>query len=208
MALFDDLLTQLAAALQANDNASASTLAQRIRTLYPVAMIDEFQDTDPLQYYIFNTVYGHSPLVEDENLSEGSDSDVARGLSGLFMIGDPKQAIYAFRGADIFTYIQARRQVSAHYTLATNWRSSADMIAAVNTIFATPDRPFIYDSDIPFAAVNHSPKATERGWILDGVDQKALTFWFAQEEAPTAPISKGLQQANGWKQPRAKFSVF
>ncbi|HIF9541736.1 TPA: exodeoxyribonuclease V subunit beta [Photobacterium damselae] len=188
---FDDLLTQLAAALQANDNASASTLAQRIRTLYPVAMIDEFQDTDPLQYYIFNTVYGHSSLVEDENLSEGSDSDAARGPSGLFMIGDPKQAIYAFRGADIFTYIQARRQVSAHYTLATNWRSSADMIAAVNTIFATPDRPFIYDSDIPFAAVNHSPKATERGWILDGVDQKALTFWLAQEEVPTAPISKG-----------------
>jgi len=123
---FDDLLTRLSAAI---DQDEAQLLASRIRTLYPVAMIDEFQDTDPLQYSIFSRIYLDHPQT------------------GLFMIGDPKQAIYGFRGADIFTYIKARNQVSAHYTLGTNWRSSADMVQAVNQVFALPDSPFIYQSD-------------------------------------------------------------
>lgn len=110
---FDDLLTQLSASIDTDETA---LLTERIRTLYPVAMIDEFQDTDPLQYSIFSRIYLDNPEC------------------GLFMIGDPKQAIYGFRGADIFTYIKARNQVSAHYTLGTNWRSSADMVLAVNQI--------------------------------------------------------------------------
>ncbi len=81
-------------------------LVERIRTLCPVAMIDEFQDTDPLQCSIFSRIYLDNPQCS------------------LFIIGDPEQAISpGFRGADIFTYIKARNQVSAHYTLGTNWRS-------------------------------------------------------------------------------------
>lgn len=144
---FDDLLTQLSASI---DTDESELLAARIRTLYPVAMIDEFQDTDPLQYSIFSRIYLNNPEC------------------GLFMIGDPKQAIYGFRGADIFTYIKARNQVSAHYTLGTNWRSSADMVQAVNQVFALPDSPFIYDSDIPFLPVKYSPNAEKThldyGW--------------------------------------------
>ncbi|PSW12658.1 exodeoxyribonuclease V subunit beta [Photobacterium sanctipauli] len=178
---FDDLLTQLAAALSHDESAM---LAARIRNLFPVAMIDEFQDTDPLQYSIFNTVYG-----EKRQLPEGEEASAC----GLFMIGDPKQAIYAFRGADIFTYIQARRQVTAHYTLGTNWRSTAEMIEAVNCIFEQPKRPFIYDNDIAFLPVAHSPKAASRGWQLAGVKQPALSFW--RQEADE-PVKKGdYQQA-------------
>lgn len=171
---FDDLLTQLAAAL-AND--TDGSLAARIRGQFPVAMIDEFQDTDPLQYSIFNTVYG------DEHCSEEGIA-----VSGLFMIGDPKQAIYAFRGADIFTYIQARRQVTAHYTLGTNWRSTAEMVEAVNCIFQQPQRPFIYDQDITFLPVKHSPKAAERSWLLAGEKQPALSFW---RQDADEPVKKG-----------------
>ncbi|MCG6451056.1 UvrD-helicase domain-containing protein, partial [Vibrio parahaemolyticus] len=107
---------------------------------------------------------------------------------GLFMIGDPKQAIYGFRGADIFTYIKARNQVSAHYTLGTNWRSSADMVAAVNQVFTLPDSPFIYDNDIPFLPVSASPKAGGRAWLLNGEVQPALTYW---SMAADAPVTKG-----------------
>lgn len=165
---FDDLLTNLSAAIDSDDS---EQLTERIRTLYPVAMIDEFQDTDPLQYSIFSRIYLNNPEC------------------GLFMIGDPKQAIYGFRGADIFTYIKARNQVSSHFTLGTNWRSSADMIAAVNQVFDLPDSPFIYDDDIPFYPVNHSPKAQQRVWTMGGQKQPALTYWM--QEAEDKPLPKG-----------------
>ncbi|WP_045466514.1 exodeoxyribonuclease V subunit beta [Vibrio hyugaensis] len=165
---FDDLLTQLSASIDTDETA---LLTERIRTLYPVAMIDEFQDTDPLQYSIFSRIYLDNPEC------------------GLFMIGDPKQAIYGFRGADIFTYIKARNQVSAHYTLGTNWRSSADMVLAVNQIFALPDSPFIYDSDIPFHSVDYSPSADKRVWTMGGQKQTALTYWL--QEAEDKPLPKG-----------------
>ncbi|MEH0758581.1 exodeoxyribonuclease V subunit beta [Vibrio sp. 16] len=165
---FDDLLTQLSASI---DGDEMGLLAERIRTLYPVAMIDEFQDTDPLQYSIFSRIYLDYPQC------------------GLFMIGDPKQAIYGFRGADIFTYIKARNQVSSHFTLGTNWRSSADMVAAVNQIFSLPTSPFIYDQDIPFLPVNHSPNAEKRVWTMAGQKQPALTCWL--QDADEKPLPKG-----------------
>ncbi|ENM3734099.1 exodeoxyribonuclease V subunit beta [Vibrio cholerae] len=157
---FDDLLTQLSAAL---DNDEQGLLGERIRSLYPVAMIDEFQDTDPLQYSIFSRLYLDHPQC------------------GLLMIGDPKQAIYAFRGADIFTYIKARNQVSAHYTLGTNWRSSAAMVAAVNQVFSSATHPFIYSDDIPFQPVAASPGADKRHWSLEGQVQPALTYWWPED---------------------------
>ena len=173
---FDDLLTQLSAAIE---NDQDDLLTDRIRSQYPVAMIDEFQDTDPLQYSIFSSIY------------TGERAQQAR--CGLFMIGDPKQAIYAFRGADIFTYIKARRQVTDHYTLDTNWRSTADMIASVNSVFERPDSPFIYDQDIHFLSVNHSPKAPSRSWWLDGQQQSALTFWH-QDSVDGKPVTKASYQ--------------
>ncbi|MGL4454489.1 MAG: exodeoxyribonuclease V subunit beta, partial [Plesiomonas sp.] len=150
---FDDLLSHLSSALK---NDSLGLLGDAIRQRYPLAMIDEFQDTDPQQYHIFHTLYG------------------GRQDTGLLMIGDPKQAIYAFRGADIFTYIEARRNVSAHYTLQTNWRSSRSMVNAVNRLFSHAVNPFLFEQDIPFLAVDAAPDAAERQFMLQGEVQPAM----------------------------------
>ncbi|MDC0609364.1 exodeoxyribonuclease V subunit beta [Vibrio sp.] len=158
---FDDLLVQLSSAIDFDDQ---DILKQRIRALYPIAMIDEFQDTDPLQYSIFSRIYLSS-----------------KEPSGLFMIGDPKQAIYAFRGADIFTYIKARNQVTAHYTLATNWRSTADMVNVTNTIFSQASSPFLYDNDIPFIPVSAGTNADKNYWNISGQKQPALTYWWPED---------------------------
>jgi exodeoxyribonuclease V beta subunit len=157
---FDDLLSHLSLALKGDRDGQ---LAERIRALYPVAMIDEFQDTDPLQYHIFSHIYAEQPDC------------------GLLMIGDPKQAIYAFRGADIFTYIKARRQVASHFTLATNWRSARHMIASVNRLFMTANAPFIYQDDIPFLPVDASAPGEKRYWQLNRQIQPAMTYWWPND---------------------------
>ncbi|QXC35120.1 exodeoxyribonuclease V subunit beta [Aeromonas sp. FDAARGOS 1407] len=151
---FDDLLKDLDGAL---GSSLGERLCDRIRTTYRVAMIDEFQDTDPQQYRIFHRLYG-------------GHQDTA-----LLMIGDPKQAIYGFRGADIFTYIQARRNVSAHYTLGRNWRSSGALVAAVNGLFERAKDPFIYEADIPFLPVEAQGKS--KALLLEGEIAPVLHCW-------------------------------
>ncbi|MFQ2541141.1 exodeoxyribonuclease V subunit beta [Aeromonas caviae] len=151
---FDDLLRDLDGAL---GSGLGERLCERIRATYRVAMIDEFQDTDPQQYRIFHRLYG-------------GHQDTA-----LLMIGDPKQAIYGFRGADIFTYIQARRNVSAHYTLGRNWRSSRALVAAVNGLFERAKDPFIYEADIPFLPVEAQGKS--RALLIEGQTAPVLHCW-------------------------------
>ncbi|MBL1167209.1 exodeoxyribonuclease V subunit beta, partial [Escherichia coli] len=136
-------------------------LAQAIRQRYPVAMIDEFQDTDPQQYRIFQKLY------------------VGRPECGLLLIGDPKQAIYAFRGADIFTYMRARSEVSAHYTLETNWRSSPAMVGSVNHLFAQVEKPFLF-SQIPFIDVAAAAKNRGLAFELQNQPQPAMQFLLQQ----------------------------
>ncbi len=115
---FADMLVRLKEALE-GDNGEA--LRARIVEQFPVALIDEFQDTSPDQYRIFNLLY----RVED--------NDQARGL---FLIGDPKQSIYGFRGADIHSYLAARSATEGrHYQLGTNYRSTAALVEAVNQLF-------------------------------------------------------------------------
>ncbi|MGL4859839.1 MAG: UvrD-helicase domain-containing protein, partial [Enterobacteriaceae bacterium] len=152
---FDDLLSRLDSALASE---GGEALAQLIRQRYPLAMIDEFQDTDPQQYRIFRTLY------------------FAREECGLLLIGDPKQAIYAFRGADIFTYLQARQQITAHYTLKTNWRSSPAMVQAVNCLFSRPDQPFVV-SQIPFKPVEAADHNQTLIFEYQGQPVRPLRFW-------------------------------
>ncbi|GLQ46400.1 RecBCD enzyme subunit RecB [Dyella lipolytica] len=117
---FDDMLRQLDAALNSPRGAQ---LAETIATQYPVALIDEFQDTDPLQWRIFQRIYAH------------------RVETGLLLIGDPKQAIYGFRGADIHTYLSARDQAQAPtWTLTANYRSTPELVASMNRVFQYADR--------------------------------------------------------------------
>ncbi|WP_105189873.1 exodeoxyribonuclease V subunit beta [Pseudoalteromonas sp. T1lg48] len=153
----DDLLSGL---YQALGNDSEGELARQIRSQYPVAMIDEFQDTDPVQYGIFNTLY--RPLRS--------------AMSGLTMIGDPKQAIYGFRGADIFTYIDAKRQLDKQrlYTLAVNHRSSTELVGCVNYLFSGHPQSFIYNDEIPFFKVK--AKGKKEQLCLDGKPLAAMEF--------------------------------
>ncbi|TCP10930.1 DNA helicase/exodeoxyribonuclease V beta subunit [Crenobacter luteus] len=118
---FDDLLTDLAAAL--DDESRGPLLAAHMARTWRVALIDEFQDTDPVQYAIF----------------EKGFIDTGRTV---FLVGDPKQAIYSFRGADIFAYLAARSRASRHYTLSTNYRSDARLVETVNRLFARA-APFV-----------------------------------------------------------------
>jgi exodeoxyribonuclease V beta subunit len=126
---YDDLLARLNDALESP--VSGPGLAARLRQKYPCALVDEFQDTDPVQYDIFNKVY---PADSKE--------------TSLMMIGDPKQAIYAFRGADLYAYIRAREQVPAgsRYTLQKNFRSTPELIEAINRLFSPEhETPFLED---------------------------------------------------------------
>jgi exodeoxyribonuclease V beta subunit len=156
---FDDLLDKLDSALMGEGGA---VLAKRIRQQYPVAMIDEFQDTDPTQYRIFNRIY------------------LGQAECGLFMIGDPKQAIYSFRGADIFTYMQARHDTdpaSGHFTLKTNYRSHSLLVSGVNALFGKAQAPFIYEGEIDFYDVDASGKADETPLLINGVVPAPLVCW-------------------------------
>jgi exodeoxyribonuclease V beta subunit len=109
---YDDMLTRLADALA--DPARGA--AGRLRDRYRVVLVDEFQDTDPVQWEILRRAFhGHTALV---------------------LIGDPKQAIYAFRGADVLSYLDATEAATRHATLGTNWRSDAPLLAALDTVFA------------------------------------------------------------------------
>ena len=115
---FADMLQRLDAAL-AGDNGPA--LQAGILAQYPVALIDEFQDTSPLQYRLFDQIY--------RTADNGADS-------ALLLIGDPKQSIYGFRGADIYSYLQARQATEGrHYVLDTNFRSTEALVDAVNQWF-------------------------------------------------------------------------
>ncbi|MEY4718557.1 MAG: exodeoxyribonuclease subunit beta [Pseudomonadota bacterium] len=183
---FDDLLIQLDSALQSSQG---PRLAQVIRQQYPVAMIDEFQDTDPLQYRIFSRVYQSPDAVE---------------RSGLFMIGDPKQAIYAFRGADIHTYLQAKRDVAGQlYTLEQNFRSTQSMVSAVNRVFEFaehhPGGAFHFKSGadahnpVPFLPVKAQGRP-ER-FIVEGQMVAALQLWLWQVESEEGLCNQAAYQA-------------
>jgi exodeoxyribonuclease V beta subunit len=150
----DDLLRLLANALRGSHG---EALAEHIRQQYPFAMIDEFQDTDSLQYEIFNQVYSQQQS------------------SGLYMIGDPKQAIYSFRGADIFTYLQAGKSLAEdrRFTLNKNWRSHSDLVSATNELFCRHNEPFVLPGKIEFQSVVASGKSDKNFFYYRGQNKCA-----------------------------------
>ncbi|MFK7898091.1 MAG: exodeoxyribonuclease V subunit beta [Myxococcota bacterium] len=162
---FDDLLSALRSALRAG---SGDRLADLLRAQYPFALIDEFQDTDPVQYEIFETVWHQRPE--------------AAGPGSLVLIGDPKQAIYSFRGADIFTYLRAGKDAGeAVFNLGKNWRSTPGLIAAVNALFEGPADVFGI-GEIGFHPVAPRPNA-ERGWSAPGRSESGMRVLYAGIEA-------------------------
>ena len=183
---FDDMLLRLDAALQ---GAGGERLATLIREQFPVALIDEFQDTDPVQYRIFERIY---------RLEENDEQ------TGLFLIGDPKQAIYAFRGADIYTYLRARSATAGRWhTLDTNYRSSRSMVDAVNHVFERAEqRPegrgaFLFrgrdDNPVPFAQALAQGRKEQLEY--DGQPLAALTLWHLQTDQPLSGVAYRQQLA-------------
>jgi exodeoxyribonuclease V beta subunit len=152
---FDDLLVKLEEALS---GPGGETLAAALRERYGAALIDEFQDTDSIQYSIFRRIFG----------GHGAP---------LFLIGDPKQAIYGFRGADIFSYMEAARETPRRWTLAENWRSEPGLISAVNAIFARADNPFIFE-EISFHPARPAQAKRHERLQVDGHGPPSLQLWF------------------------------
>lgn len=157
---FDDLLVNLQQAL-----CERPVLAQQLVQDYPVALIDEFQDTDPIQYEVFSRIYEKKGI--------------------LVFVGDPKQAIYAFRGADIHTYLRAAHDIdqSYHYTLDRNFRSTPALLDAFNYFFSRSQDPFRNELSVAYETVKagksnlifQAPQlhAPLRFWIWEKQDQEA-----------------------------------
>ncbi len=113
-----------------------------IRENFPILLIDEFQDTDFLQFNIFNHIY----------IKNFSSLDTK-----LVLIGDPKQSIYTFRGANIFNYIKSKKNIDFLYTLNINWRSSIYFIKSMNYLFSRINNPFSL-KEIKYFNVDYSYK--------------------------------------------------
>ncbi len=162
---FDDLIHRLHDALF---GPGGERLAERITCQYRVALIDEFQDTDPLQYALFERIYRD------------------RAGSALLMIGDPKQAIYSFRGADIHAYVRAKHGTppAARHTMDTNWRSTSGLVAGVNALFGRLADPFLFARDIGFTAMQAAGEADRRPLRVDGVEPAPLRFWIPDGAGP------------------------
>ena len=165
---FDDLLTKLDAALQ---GPNGENLSEILKGKFKAALIDEFQDTDAVQYSIFNQVFGAPPSI-------------------LFLIGDPKQAIYGFRGADIFTYIEASSNASSRFTLSENWRSEPGLISAINALFKNSEKPFVFD-EIAFLPAKPALAKNHERLSVEG-DPGPLQIWYmnSSELSGKDPISK------------------
>ncbi len=154
---FQDQLTGL---LDALESGAGATLADRIRQQMPVALFDEFQDTDTTQYRIFRHIYASAET------------------RSLTLIGDPKQAIYSFRGGDIFTYMQARRLSGLRcYSLPTNWRSHRRLVKAINTLFTHREDAFVYADSIAFSPVAAVADNDALQLLQDNQPAAAMTLW-------------------------------
>lgn len=170
---FDDLITNLRDAVQESVSGK-NTLIAKIRDLYPVAMIDEFQDTDKAQYDIFYNIYLRG-ATKGNPIRNRDDY-----ICSLFLIGDPKQSIYRFRNADINTYFYARKKNSdiadgQFFNMDTNYRSDPRTVLSVNALFrseptADPadERNVFRTPEIKFTEVNSREKGEELVWNNNG----------------------------------------
>jgi exodeoxyribonuclease V beta subunit len=185
---FNDLLIHLYKALTGS---KSSQLINLIRYKYLAALIDEFQDTDSVQYQIFRKVYAdHEQRI-------------------LFLIGDPKQAIYSFRGADIFTYMIASRDAQNRYTLTTNWRSEVNLIASVNQLFTRVTKhPFWFES-IAFQPVQapheEGLSRNQPSLKIENKSLPPLQLWFVSRQQASFAGDKPINK--GWAQQQIPLSV-
>jgi exodeoxyribonuclease V beta subunit len=168
---FNDLITGLRDALQ-GDN--AELLRAAMLEQFPATLVDEFQDTDPDQYQILHCLYGNQPEAF------------------LCMIGDPKQAIYSFRGGDIFAYLKAKEDVDYQWTMDTNYRSTPAVINGYNQAFLQNDsdeNSTLFRFGIGYHRINASDNKTDAIFS----DNTAAVQW--RHFIPQEPEDKGEKKS-------------
>lgn len=168
---FDDMLFNVHDRLT---NGRYPWLASSLKARFPAALIDEFQDTDPLQFEIFRSIYGAKDTP-------------------LFLVGDPKQAIYSFRHADLHTYLRARQHATQEHSLAANQRSSRELLAALNGLFTTNPRAFM------LPGLNYQPVEfglKPRSEFIDNSEARAaLQVWTLPENDEGQLLKKNARLA-------------
>ncbi|HLM53550.1 MAG TPA: UvrD-helicase domain-containing protein, partial [Pseudoxanthomonas sp.] len=164
---YDDLIDRVAEAI---DGPQADLLVARLRAQYAVALVDEFQDTDPRQWRIFERSFG-----------------AASRAPALFVIGDPKQAIYGFRGGDVESYLAAQAVAQPAPPLALNFRSRPGVLRAIAALYAqaqsSGDPPFV-DARIRFREVGPGGSRIDEDFLRNGAPAPALTLWRAPAPNP------------------------
>ena len=174
---YDDLLIEVEAAL---DSPGGVRLAESIRRAHPCALIDEFQDTDQVQARIFSRVYGEAGRARD---------GACAAPGSLFVVGDPKQSIYRFRGADIFAYLGTRRRASRVLALDRNWRSVPGLVEAVNELFSAP-LPFALP-EIGYRAVTAARNAERPSRVAGECEREPLALRLFPPGPDERPWNKG-----------------
>ena len=165
---FDNLITHLAKALQGE---RSQQLINELRQRFNAALIDEFQDTDNNQWHIFSSVF-------------------AVNSHYLVLVGDPKQAIYKFRGADIYSYLEAQAQAQQRYTLRNNWRSHPHLVAAVNCLFQRKQAFLL--ADINFHPTQAARSEQDGALHLNGLTCVPMMLW----QLPESNSKTGFWQPN------------
>ena len=176
---YDDVLLRLRRTLL--DDVRGPVACARLRERYDVVLVDEFQDTDPVQWDIMHRAFG-----------QGGDAT-------LVLIGDPKQAIYAFRGADVHAYLDANKVVETEWTLDVNWRSDQGLLEAYDALFADAQLGY---TDIAYRRIR-AAEAHQESRLLDAPEPAPLRFRIlhagdglvpltAKKAQPRAPDARAL----------------
>ena len=158
---FDDLIADLAQALEGPHGAR---LVERLRAQYAFALVDEFQDTDPRQWAIFERVFGDTHATTPAL------------APNLFLIGDPKQAIYRFRGGDVHTYLAAAERAQRAPALDRNFRSRPALLQAIGALYAQAGDTAFVDARIRFRDVVPGEAVRDDDFRRNGRNAAALTL--------------------------------
>jgi exodeoxyribonuclease V beta subunit len=153
---FNDLIDNVREGLNGQ---RGQLIAEAIRRKYPAALIDEFQDTDPAQCDIFEKIFNAKNSL-------------------LFYIGDPKQAIYTFRGADVYSYIAAKKNKEIYFK-NENWRSVAPLVQSVNSIFSADD-PFLLGDSVPYHEVRS--RSEKKPLVVENDSLQPMIVWHIESE--------------------------
>jgi exodeoxyribonuclease V beta subunit len=157
---------------------SSNAVLDQLRSQYKLVLIDEFQDTDMSQWQIFSQVF--TPAAKDSDRV-------------LIMVGDPKQAIYRFRGADVSAYVNAVNAPGiTRHDMTVNWRSDADLITALNTLFEGAD---FGRQQIPYIPVQPREKAPDRALSLSGKKPKPLELRYITKADANGADADGVRAA-------------